>query len=190
MWSFSHPWEKWPIAIPTPVVEGDWLFLSDAHTGSLLLRLNQQELAVEKVWHRRNDELDGQSTLHCLNSTPYIDGDYIYGADNDGTLRCLRLDTGEQVWEDSSAVPEHRFATVHLVRQGDRTWLFNERGELIMAQLSPSGYEEVSRAKLLDPTLEQLRRRGGVTWSHPAFAYRHIFARNDKELVAADLSAR
>ncbi len=44
-------------------------------------------------------------------------------------------------------------------------------------------------AKLLGPTADQLRRRGGVTWSHPAFAYRHIFARNDKVLVCADLSA-
>jgi hypothetical protein len=43
---------------------------------------------------------------------------------------------------------------------------------------------------LIDPTLEQLRRRGGVTWSHPAFAYRHVFARNDKELVCADLTAK
>ncbi len=54
----------------------------------------------------------------------------------------------------------------------------------------PAGFKEISRAKLIDPTLEQLRRRGGVTWSHPAFAYRHVFARNDKELVCADLSAR
>lgn len=64
------------------------------------------------------------------------------------------------------------------------------RGELIMARLTPQGLQEFSRAKLLDPTLDQLRQRGGVTWSHPAFAYRHVFARNDKELVCADLSAK
>lgn len=64
------------------------------------------------------------------------------------------------------------------------------RGELIMARLTPQGLQEFSRAKLLDPTLDQLRQRGGVTWSHPAFAYRHVFARNDKELVCADLSTK
>ena len=41
----------------------------------------------------------------------------------------------------------------------------------------------------VEPTTEQLRQRGGVTWSHPAFAHRHIFARNDKELVCASLEA-
>ena len=67
--------------------------------------------------------------------------------------------------------------------------MFNERGELIIAHLSPRGYEEISRTKLLEPTMEQLRDRGGVCWSHPAFANKHVFARNDKELVCASLAA-
>jgi len=29
----------------------------------------------------------------------------------------------------------------------------------------------------------------GVTWSHPAFAYRHVFARSDEEIVCASLAA-
>jgi hypothetical protein len=67
--------------------------------------------------------------------------------------------------------------------------MFNERGELIVAELSPRGFHEISRAKLLEPTKGQLAQRGGVCWSHPAFAYRHIFARNDRELVCASLEA-
>jgi hypothetical protein len=47
----------------------------------------------------------------------------------------------------------------------------------------------LSRAKLLEPTEDQLRQRGGVCWSHPAFAERAVFARNDRELVRADLAA-
>ena len=66
-------------------------------------------------------------------------------------------------------------------------WMFNERGELVIGKLSPDGFLEISRARLIDPTTEQLRRRGGVCWAHPAYAYRHVFARNDKELVCASL---
>jgi outer membrane protein assembly factor BamB len=189
-WSFPFAWERWPIAISTPVIDRDRLLLSDAHKGSLLLRLKQDRLDVEQVWHRRRENVPDRAALHCLNSTPLIDGAYIYGADSRGVLRCLRLETGEQVWEDRTAVPEDQFATIHLVRQSDRTWLFNERGELIIARLTPQGFQELSRAKLIDTTADQNRqRRGGVTWSHPAFAYRHVFARNDRELVCADLSA-
>jgi len=189
VWEYPWPWTKWPIAIATPVLHKDTLLFSDAHKGTLLLRLSQDKPQIQKVWHRRREDTEDGAALHCLISTPLIDGDYVYGADSRGVLRCLRLDTGQQVWEDRTAVPEDRFATIHLIRNGDKTWMFNERGELIIARLTPEGFDEISRAKLIDPTLDQLRQRGGVTWTHPAFAYRHIFIRNDKELLCADLSA-
>ncbi len=62
-------------------------------------------------------------------------------------------------------------------------------GELIIATLDPQGFHEISRAKLIEPTTGQLNQRGGVCWSHPAFAYKHVFARNDRELVCASLAA-
>ncbi len=189
LWEHPWPWEKWPIGIATPVVQDDLLLISDAHKGTLLLRLDQDTPKAEVKWHRRRqDSADGKA-LHCLISTPFIQSEHVYGADGRGVLRCLRLASGEHLWEDRTAVPENRFATIHLIRHGERTWMFNECGELIVGRLTPEGFDEISRAKLIDPTREQLRRRDGVTWSHPAFAYRHVFARNDKELVCADLSA-
>lgn len=186
IWEHPFKWEKWPIAIATPVAHEDHLLLSEVHKGSLLLRLTQDPPSVEKVWHRRDN---GDPALHALLSTPLIIDAHIYGADQKGILRCLERETGEQVWQDDTLVPTQNWATVHMVKNRDRVWMFNDRGELIITRLSPEGLEEISRAKLLDPTTAQLRRRDGVTWSHPAFAQRHIFARNDKELVCADLSA-
>lgn len=189
-WSFDFMWEKWPIGIATPVVRHDKLLISDAHKGSLLLQLSSDVLAAKPLWHRRKEEEPDGKALHCLISTPRIQDQHIYGVDGQGVLRCLDLETGEQLWEDRTAVPENRWATIHLIGHGPRTWLFTERGELIIARLRPAGFEEISRAELIEPTTDQLRRRGGVTWSHPAFAYGHVFARNDKELVCADLRAQ
>ena len=76
-----------------------------------------------------------------------------------------------------------------MVRNGKLTWMFNERGELVISRLSPQGYEEISRAKLIEPTRVQLPQRGGVCWSHPAYAHQCVFARNDEELVCASLAA-
>ena len=67
--------------------------------------------------------------------------------------------------------------------------MFNERGELLLAELSPEGFSELGRVKLIEPTLGQLNRRDGVCWSHPAFANRHVFVRTDEELACFDLSA-
>jgi hypothetical protein len=41
---------------------------------------------------------------------------------------------------------------------------------------------------LIEPTKKQLPR--GVTWTHPAFANKHVFIRNDNKLVCADLSKK
>ena len=76
-----------------------------------------------------------------------------------------------------------------MVQHEDQVWMFNERGDLIIARLSPRGFDEISRARLIRPTTEQLGQRGGVCWAHPAFAYRHVFVRNDEELVCASLEA-
>jgi len=176
--------------IASPVFENNYLFVSSFFDGSLLLKLAPDRLVVEKVWQRKGQNERNTDSLHCCISTPIIKGNYIYGVDSYGELRCLDLLTGDRVWESLDAVPHDRWANVHMIQNQDKTWLFNERGELIISKLSPRGYQEISRSKLIEPTKGQLNQRGGVCWSHPAFAYKHVFIRNDEELLCADLSAK
>ena len=188
-WKYPFPPEKMVINVPTPVVAADRLFLTGFYDGALMLKLGQDEPQVEKLWRRKGPNEQKTDALHCMISTPYLDGDYVYGVDSYGELRCLDARTGDRVWEDLTAVPKDRWSTIHMVRNGGRVWMFNERGELVIATLAPQGFHEISRAKLIEPTTGQLRQRGGVCWSHPAFAYKHVFARNDRELVCASLAA-
>lgn len=188
---WRHPFEptRMVISIATPVVDRGRLFVSSFYDGSLMLRLASDRLAVEQVWRRLGPDEQQTDSLHSIISTPYLAGDYVYGVDSYGELRCLDAATGERIWESLEATPKERWSTIHMVRNGERIWMFNERGELIISRLSPQGFEEISRTKLLDPTTEQLRRRDGVCWAHPAYADRHVFARNDEELVCASLAA-
>jgi hypothetical protein len=73
------------------------------------------------------------------------------------------------------------------VPQGERFVLFNDSGELILANLTPKGYEEIDRARIVEP-VESSRGRQ-VVWAHPAFADRCVFARNNKEIVCVSLAA-
>jgi outer membrane protein assembly factor BamB len=189
-WSHPFPARNMPIAVPTPVVRRDEVFVTSFYEGSLLLRLDPKRLAVEKVWRRSGQNEQNTDALHSIISTPLFLGDHIYGVDSYGELRCLDARTGDRLWTNTDAVPRARWATIHFVQNGDRTWMFNERGQLIIARLTPKGYEEISRTQLLQPTRGQLNQRGGVCWSHPAYANRHVFARNDQELVCANLAAR
>ena len=56
----------------------------------------------------------------------------------------------------------------------------------VLARLKPAAYEELGRAHLVAPTNECFGRE--VVWSHPAFAGRCIFVRNDRELVCVSLA--
>jgi len=188
-WKYETPPNKMVINVPTPILEGNLLFLTSFYDGSYLFRLNQDTLSVEKLWRREGRNERQTDALHSIIATPIFDGGYIYGVDSYGQLRCLEAATGDRVWEDLTAVPRERWATIHMVQNGDITWMFNDQGELIISKLSPEGFNEISRAKLISPTLGQLSRNEGVTWSHPAYANKHIFIRNDNELICASLAA-
>jgi len=110
-------------------------------------------------------------------------------------LRGVNLATGQRLWWTSRPVtgqPDEKeekrinSGTAFLTKNGDRYFLFSETGNLIIARLNPKGYEEIDRAKLLDPTNEAFKRE--VVWSHPAYADRCIFVRNDKEIVCYSLA--
>jgi len=187
-WQLSLPPDKMVINIADPVLDGNNLFLSGFYDGSSLIKLDPDRLSAYIKWKRIGQSEIKTDALHCCISTPIIEGDFIYGVDSYGQLRCLSVKNGDRIWESQDAVPRARWANIHMVRQGDRFWFFTERGDLIICRLTPQGYEEISRTRIIDPTTDQLDQRGGVCWSHPAFANRCVFARNDKELVCIDVS--
>jgi len=188
-WKLPFKPSRMVLNIATPVLHGDRLFVSAFYDGSLMARLLDQEPWVEEVWRRRGLNEKKTDSLHSIISTPYLEGDYVYGVDSHGELRCLDAKTGDRIWEDLTAVPNVRWGTIHMVRNSDTMWMFNELGQLIIARLSPKGFEEISRAQLIEPTTDTRYREGNVCWAHPAFAYQHVFARNDRELVCASLAA-
>jgi hypothetical protein len=115
------------------------------------------------------------------------EGDYLYSATLDGQFVCLDSHSGEQVWATEKVTELKSGASIHLTPNGDDVWLFTDEGNLIRAHLSAKGYEELSRAHLVEPTSIFFGKL--LAWVPPAYANRHVFARNDKELVCASLEA-
>lgn len=191
LWNHEQPRSSWPIAIPAPVVRGDLLLFSSAHAGSVLLRLRADRPGVDVVWERSRRGRTPDTLSPVIPDVLVMNG-LAFGVQPDGELRCLELATGRRLWETTDLMPKAWHATMHLVRAGDsadRAWIFTEQGDLVLARLTAEGCRILARAKLIDPTPEGGPRDRAVAWAHPAFAYRHVFARNDRELVCADLSA-
>ncbi len=122
-------------------------------------------------------------------AAPVFKDGCIYGVCAMGELRCIDAATNKQLWQTYKATGGKRSecGTAFLIPQGDRFVIFNDQGELILAKMSPAGYVEIDKAKILEAS-EPARGRM-VVWSHPAFANRCVYARNDKEMVCVSLAA-
>lgn len=187
------------LTAPTPRLWKDRLLVSAFYNGSLMLKLATEKPAASVLWKGkgRSEQPKDTEGLHAIMATPIIRDGYIYGVCSYGELRCLDAETGERKWMTLKATgnqkePTERWANAFLVAlgdRGDRYFLFNEKGDLILAKMTPEKYEEIGRAHLLEPTYP-LGGRGSrkVLWSHPAFANRSIYVRNDKEIACFSLA--
>jgi outer membrane protein assembly factor BamB len=169
-------------AVASPVAHQDRLLCLGAwNRGSLMLKLDPEKPGASVLWKTR-------ATPSTVFSTPlFQDERYFYAIVNNGELCCLDATSGEEVWATREPTSE-KFGTAHLTPAGDRAFLFNHKGQLILARLTPKGYQELGRSFLVEPTAGY-RAAGAETWAHPAYANRCVFARNDRVLVCASLAA-
>jgi len=187
LWIHSTaPYVRSGMTIPTPLKAGNLLFLTSFYNGSLLLRVDSDHPAV--VWQSQKVSERDTDGLHSVMATPLIEDGYIYSPCSYGQFRCLKLETGERLWETFAPTSgkSERWGHAFVIKQGQRAFIFSEQGDLIIAKLTPAKYEEISRTHLLDPVNRDPGRP--VVWSHPAFANKCVYARNDKELICVSLA--
>lgn len=177
------------MAIMAPRKSGDFLFAGGHNGRSIGLKLDSSHPAVTKLWQ-------GSKTLGLapVSGTPFVEDGIAYGVDGSGLFRAINVATGERLWATSKPVngvdnqrrgPKE--AATFVTRNGNRFFIFGENGDLVIARLSPERYEEVSRTRLVDPVGVGLGRN--VVWSHPAYADKCVFARNDQEIVCVSLAS-
>ena len=179
------------MTVAIPAQHGSQLFLTTFYDGPLMLTLDEKKPAATISWKGKSDSEIQTDGLHAVITTPAIIGDHIYGICSYGQFRCLLAKTGERVWETQAVTKERaRWASGVMVRNGDRLFINNDRGELIIVKPSPAGYQEVSRTALIKPTSPPQNRRElvNVNWMYPAYANKHIYARNDEEIICASLA--
>ena len=193
---WEEPWDA-PSAptIATPVRSGPYLFFTQFWAGSMMMRFNEDRPAASVVWKRggKSPFPDETDALHSQNTTPIIIDGHIYGVDSYGELRALDLLTGERLWTSDQMTVQSRWGAAFMVKNGDRFFVNNDAGFLMIAQFTPEGYVEIDRTRLIEPSTSVgygARRSFDrlVNWSHPAYANRHIIARNDHEIVRASLA--
>ncbi|HTI72017.1 MAG TPA: PQQ-binding-like beta-propeller repeat protein [Candidatus Limnocylindria bacterium] len=163
----------------TPVFQGNRLLVS-----GLMLEVNSNAPTATIRWPEIRTP---SKRILSHASTPLLLGDYIYSARTGGEFVCLEAATGRQLWSTNCLTAAKNGASINITPQGNTYFLFTDEGNLIHAQLSPTGYREISRAHLIDPTWPFGQFK--FVYAPPAFANRHVFARSEAEVVCASLEA-
>lgn len=168
------------VSVATPVVDSDRLLI-----GGLMLKLEQKPPSASVLWPE-----SPVVTKRVLSSTStaLLQGTFIFAAGRAGKLVCLDATTGNQVWETDKVTDgkSGSSTSIHLTVNGDSVLLFTNEGVLIRARLGGGGYQEISRVQLIEPSYPFGGRK--VAWAAPAFANRHVFVRNQKELICASMA--
>ncbi|HUP77226.1 MAG TPA: PQQ-binding-like beta-propeller repeat protein, partial [Pirellula sp.] len=169
--------------IMTPIQLGKYLFIGGYSDKNMLIELDEKSPDAKQLWR---DE--AKKAISPVNVQPIGIGDVVYGFDQSGELIAFKIETGERLWQTSKPISQRPqgSGTAFIVRSGELFYLFNELGELVIAKMTPKGYEEISREKILEPTNSAFGRP--VVWCAPAFANGCIYVRNDEKIVCVPLT--
>jgi outer membrane protein assembly factor BamB len=180
-WSIPYTADNGSI-IMSPVRADKYLFIGGYSNRNLLIELGGDQPSAKEVW--RNQAKKGMSPV---NVQPMVIDNIVYGCDQSGELMAFDIASGDRLWETSKPISDRPqgSGTAFMVKNGDRFFLFNESGELIIAKISPKGYEELARTKIIEPTNNAFGR--DVVWCAPAFANGSIYVRNDEQLIRVPL---
>jgi outer membrane protein assembly factor BamB len=162
----------------TPVLVDDVIFLSATYNiGAVALRLDPGGLT--EVWKR-------QDSMQTHWATAIYHEGYLYGMsgrhEQGSNLRCIEFSTGKVMWTAEKGLGRASFimADGHLIAIG-------ERGDLALIEVSPDGYVEKARARIMK----------GPTWTPPVLSHGLLYVRNDprldpernRQLICLDLRA-
>jgi outer membrane protein assembly factor BamB len=152
------------VSIAGPVYRDGIVFVTGYWEGSRAIRLGPASTDAKLLWEERRG-------LNGLMAQPLVRGGYVYTLDKSRGLVCVELKTGKQLWEDHRLTKRGRnpHASIVWLGDSDRVLFLEAGGDLVLARLTPDGYVERARTRLLPRQ----------AWAHPAFAGGRVYARTD-----------
>jgi outer membrane protein assembly factor BamB len=150
----------------SPVIVSNSIFVSAIYgVGGTLFKVDHG--TVTKLWSSSELSTHYQTAIHK-------DG-YLYASDGhqaeQSTLRCVELATGKVQWSNDELGPSNQLLV------NDELLVPTQRGELILATVSPSGLKIKARTQMLS----------GLVRAYPAISDGFLIGRSQKEIACMDL---
>ncbi len=164
----------------TPIVAGDLVFCSAGYGvggGAARISKTAAGFKAEEIWFVAGNGKPESVANHW--STPVYKDGHLYGMFQfkeygSGPLKCVELATGKVKWSKSG------FGPGNVILVGSNVLALSDAGELVLAEASPSGYKEISRARSVT----------GKCWSTPVVSEGRIYVRSTKEGACLDVSSK
>ncbi|MEQ9408419.1 MAG: PQQ-binding-like beta-propeller repeat protein [Fuerstiella sp.] len=163
-------------ASPLQLDDSSVLVSAGENHGSTILKVTTSGdgLEAKPGW----SSLGKDSVLRAEWQTPVLHDGHLFALDNVGSagpitnLVCVRIADGQQVWR------QPRFGKSNLMLADGKLFLTTMKGELVLVKASTNGFEEISRATIL----QQMTRQA------PVIAAGRLYLRDDSEVVCLDVS--
>ena len=146
----------------TPIISDDKIFISSGYNvGGGVFQFDGSKLV--SVWKNKN-------MRNHFNSSVLWQG-YLYGFDEE-QLRCVDFQNGSVRWTQKG------LGKGSLMIADGKLIIMSDNGDLVIAEATPAGFKELSRAKVLD----------GLCWTVPVLSGGKIYCRNHEgDLVCLDV---
>lgn len=166
-------------AIPTPIVDGDFVFASSGYgTGSALLKLYKDgdDVKTEEIYFLKGNEFQNHhgGMVHV--------GDHIFAGHghNNGFPICVEWKTGKIVWGGDQRGPGNGSAAVAFA--DGQLYFRYQNGTMALIEASPDGYK--LNGKFNIPEVKN------PSWSHPVVWGGELYLREQDNLFVYQLASQ
>jgi outer membrane protein assembly factor BamB len=169
------PWlTEYDVNIATPLVVGNRFFVSSGEAvGCALFQLKGGKPA--SVWESKG----ARSVMINYWANSVVQDKHLYGFDGEynvpSSLRCVDLETGKPAWS------RDRLGFANLVLADGHLWITTSKGDLVLAEATPTEYREKGRVKLLE---------GSRYATVPCIADKKLFVRDRKHIFCLDIAGK
>ena len=169
------PWPGRVAVIPTPIVQGNQIYVTTGYgVGCMLVEIDAENNA---------EVLYDNKVMKNHHGGVVLLGAHIFGHSDSVGWVCQDFATGERVWRERSELGKGAIAYA----DGHFYCLSEDEGEVVLIAASPDSWEERGRFTLT-PQTEQRKPKGKV-WTHPVIANGRLYLRDQELLQAFDVSA-
>ena len=168
LWSQSQP-NEWSVHPNTPLYHnGELYYFSGYGQGGGMLKLSADGNSVSQKW--RNRTIDSR-----MGGAILLDG-YIYASgDNNREWRCLEWETGKEMYASAT------IAKGTLIYADGMLYCYSERGELALVKADPSGFQIVSKTRVLLGSEQH--------WAHPMIHDGILYVRHGNAMIAYNVKS-